>query len=183
VALPLAAAVATVAIAAGAFASTGGAAKPASPAGAKSKPARAQAAAPASTGRTSVEMRTGTGIVGSLRNGAPQKLAPGQAVAVAGSLATVEFARVIEDSRCPRGTTCVWAGRARVAMNVRISPSAPATAMELEVGSPEKGSVGIGDMRIVARALAPYPEAKVPIAAGDYRLELELADGDATARR
>ena len=137
------------------------------------------AGATASTGRTRVEMRDG--IVGALRAGVPQQLAPGQAVTAGMSI--VGFERVVEDSRCPKGTTCVWAGRARVAISLRKSPSAPESVQELEVGSPEKGAMKVGDMQVVAKALAPYPEAKIPIAAGDYRLELVLAETTAKAKR
>ena len=40
------------------------------------------------------------------------RVALGEAVAMDG--VTVRFVRVAEDSRCPPGVTCVWAGRAHV---------------------------------------------------------------------
>jgi hypothetical protein len=40
---------------------------------------------------------------------------------------TVTFLRVEEDSRCPRGVTCVWAGNARVAVEISVGDGAPET--------------------------------------------------------
>ena len=132
----------------------------------------------ASTGRVHVEPRDG--VVGVLTSQNPREIAPGQAVAVGGSLAVVGFERVVEDSRCARGTTCVWAGRARVEITLRKSPSGPDRLLELEVGSPDKGRIEVGDRKIVAAALTPYPEAKVPISAADYRLRLEIVEAGDT---
>src|SRR6187401_481410 len=101
----------------------------------------------ASTGRIHVEPRDG--VVGVLTSQNPREIAPGQAVSVGGSLAVVGFERVIEDSRCAHGTTCVWAGRARVEVTLRKSPSGPDLLLELEVGSPDKGRIEVGDRKIV----------------------------------
>jgi hypothetical protein len=125
---------------------------------------------PPSTGRIEVVEREG--IVGTLRPDLPVTLAPGQAVAVAGSALIVRFERVLEDSRCPRGTTCVWAGRARVELAARTSPSGPDRPIEMEIGSPERGSFALAGKRIVAEALDPAPVADAPVSPGAYRLRL-----------
>jgi hypothetical protein len=125
---------------------------------------------PPSTGR--IEVVESAGIVGMLRPEAPVTLAPGQAVAVAGSALIVRFERVIEDSRCPRGTTCVWAGRARVELAARTSPSGPDREIEIEIGSPEKGFFELAGKRVVAEALEPAPKGDSQITPGAYRLRL-----------
>lgn len=38
---------------------------------------------------------------------------------------TVKFVSIIEDSRCPMNTTCVWAGNARIKLAVSKGKAAP----------------------------------------------------------
>jgi hypothetical protein len=139
------------------------------------------ASSPPSTGRVeTVERDT---VIGTIRPGAPLRLAPGQSAAVAGTAMTVRFTRVLEDSRCPRGVTCVWAGRARVELAVRSTPNGPDRTMEVEVGSPDKGTVEVGGRKLIAEALEPEPQAKVPTSNDAYRLRLAVAESNGAVRR
>jgi hypothetical protein len=45
-------------------------------------------------------------------------LAPGQSARVDGSALTISFKEVTEDSRCPLGVMCIWAGNAAVSLTV-----------------------------------------------------------------
>ena len=126
----------------------------------------------ASTGRmtTAVEETP----VATLRDGAPVRLAPGESSIVAPGAIRIRFDRVLEDSRCPSGVTCVWAGRARVQVTVRPNSSAAGRSHELEVGSPEQGVLTFGDLKIAAQALDPYPDGQIPTDPATYRLVLAL---------
>jgi len=85
----------------------------------------------------------------------------------------VRFDRVVEDSRCPTGVTCVWAGRAVVEIAVSLEDSeAPERSFELEVGGEPAEVYG---WRLAAVRLDPHPRADEPTATADYRLALDVA--------
>jgi hypothetical protein len=66
-------------------------------------------------------------------------LAPGQSARVSGGAITISFKEVTEDSRCPLGVMCIWAGNAAVSLavtdaagtksqvvvNTNVSPTTP----------------------------------------------------------
>lgn len=131
-----------------------------------------------STGRVETRERTRT-----VRPGEVVELAVGETVALAGEARTVTFARVAEDSRCPRGVTCVWAGRAVVELAV-AAPGRPAENVRLVVGEPPPAGAA-GALELAALALEPAPRADVATRAEDYRLRLQVgpAGGGATGKR
>lgn len=47
------------------------------------------------------------------------RLRPGQRAHVSGTGVSVEFVSVGEDSRCPQGVQCVWAGSVRINLRLR----------------------------------------------------------------
>ena len=51
------------------------------------------------------------------------ELAVGEVAGIESTGLTVEFERVVSDSRCPTGATCVWEGDAAVAVAVRLDGS------------------------------------------------------------
>ena len=58
--------------------------------------------------------------------------------------------QVVEDSRCPVGVQCVWAGRLRLSVRLDTSP------WELELNGPcAPGSVGLTGVEPAARADEP----------------------------
>jgi len=48
---------------------------------------------------------------------------------VAGENLTITFVEIIEDSRCPKNVTCIWAGRVRAA--IRLDESGTPSRIEL----------------------------------------------------
>lgn len=92
--------------------------------------------------------------------GSPFTLTRGQSAEVGGQ--TVRFDAVLEDSRCPQGTTCVWAGRARVTLSVA---DAGVVALELPgfvTAESEQGHqpVEAHGYRFTLLALDPYPSTE-----------------------
>ena len=79
---------------------------------------------------------------------------------------SVKFTEVLEDSRCPEGVTCVWAGRVRVLVD--ISEEGKATIQkEVIIGqtranesSEKKFFIREGNF-IEAFAVTPYPKFDV----------------------
>jgi hypothetical protein len=129
----------------------------------------------ASTGRVEVREAAPKSSLPVLRAKAPVQIQPGREALVDGTEGRIRFVRVIEDSRCPRGVTCAWAGRARVELALRDGASSPERKVELEVGAEDKDRVEILGQTVVAFALEPHPTAKAPKANGDYRLRLGIA--------
>lgn len=81
------------------------------------------------------------------------------------------FSGVSEDSRCPEGTHCMWAGRARVQLTYKgntIDLDIPGMQQEVDVNKTHDGLI------FTATKLAPYPQAGNSIKAGDYILHLSV---------
>lgn len=96
-------------------------------------------------------------------------LAVGETILVEPLDVEVTFSAVTEDSRCPIDVTCVWAGRAVVALAIGES-TGTTEEIELEVGQWTQAQ----GLRLAATALDPQPREGVEIPPEDYRLELTL---------
>jgi hypothetical protein len=57
----------------------------------------------------------------------PFRLAYSHAARVKGTRTRVRYVELLEDSRCPAGVTCVWAGRVRVRIEVQRGNAKPAS--------------------------------------------------------
>jgi hypothetical protein len=73
-----------------------------------------------------------------------------------------------EDSRCPRGVTCVWEGQAIVSIVVNNQP----LNLTLQAGDPSLAVKTMGDYRFEAQKLEPYPEDGKSIDPTTYVLTL-----------
>jgi len=70
----------------------------------------------------------------------------------------IQFEEVIEDSRCPANVQCVWAGQARVKVNIS-GPNMPEETLELIVGKKDKDVLYSAEgFALKAINLAPYPD-------------------------
>lgn len=101
-------------------------------------------------------------------------LRAGETYEVPGRGATVTFVRVTEDSRCPTGVTCVWAGDAAIELRVQAGAAAPAT-VQLHTNDRFAREAAAGGLRLRLESLEPYPQADRTIAAGDYRAVLSIS--------
>ena len=78
----------------------------------------------------------------------------------------IEFNSVIEDSRCPAGVTCIWAGNAKISVNL-IKGKNRSAAIELNTGlEPTHHAYSGYEVRLVK--LNPYPKADENIDKKDY---------------
>jgi hypothetical protein len=73
------------------------------------------------------------------------------------SRVSIRLVEVVEDSRCPEGVNCIWAGRAVVKITAAKRNEAPAT-FEL-ADNDEKASVEFAGYRIYFKSLLPKPTA------------------------
>ena len=79
---------------------------------------------------------------------------------------TITLESVGDDSRCPRGVSCVWAGNATVVLKVRRSEREPIslnlnTNLEPKVTKYSFYEIGFA-------GLSPYPSSDSPISKRDY---------------
>ena len=79
---------------------------------------------------------------------------------------------VIEDSRCPVGVACVWAGRVRVKM-LWLRPNGDAQPFEVVLGEPTP----LADGTITLESVHPEKRPDRPIKAGDYRFAFRFMGG------
>ena len=88
------------------------------------------------------------------------KMELGQSITLDGTQLT--FTELREDSRCPKYTTCIWAGRARVIVEVKEKDTEPKEFMIIlgEVmpdESPNKKVLQNDKYSLVVEQLKPYP--------------------------
>jgi hypothetical protein len=97
-------------------------------------------------------------------------LAIGKSVTVRNTGVTVSFDEVVEDSRCPTGITCIWAGDAVVKISIKTRDGKPAS-YTLHTNSPERAA-DHGGNRVELVAVTPYPKGDTPPRRADYRVTL-----------
>ncbi len=79
----------------------------------------------------------------------------------------VKFVEVIQDSRCAKGAVCVWAGIARIMIEVS-GQNRKTSQHELET-SGSKQSIQFDGIQITLKALDPYPDLKISVKQSDYK--------------
>jgi hypothetical protein len=85
---------------------------------------------------------------------------------------TARFLEVVEDSRCPKGVDCVWAGRAVIKVEL-AKPGNESREFVLEAGN--EGSIAtFAGYTVRLLSLSPYPEAEQQIAPENYRAALGI---------
>ncbi len=77
---------------------------------------------------------------------------------------------VLEDSRCPTGVQCVWAGQVR--LKAKLEDGTRTQIVTFVTGSP----ISFGNKHVTLMSVAPAKSQK-PIAAGDYRFTFSVAYG------
>ena len=101
--------------------------------------------------------------------GAGITLGVGEAASLEGTSVSLRFLGVIEDSRCPTDTTCVWAGEVKVNFEI-LERSKDSSTVELKIGESTKA----GSRVITLQQVEPQPRSNVRIAANGYRATLKI---------
>lgn len=96
----------------------------------------------------------------------------GQQAAIKGEQVKVKFISVLEDSRCPKNVTCIWAGRGRVAVQLTKAHNKGET-IELTTDSAASAKDFIG-YQVKLVSLDPYPKMAGKLKPADYSLILIL---------
>jgi hypothetical protein len=78
---------------------------------------------------------------------------------------TVKFVSLVEDSRCPVGTNCVWAGNAKI--TIEVSKGRSKKTFEVNTNTGAKGAVFNG-YKIELMSLTPVPRENIRINRNGY---------------
>src|SRR4030042_1368138 len=100
-------------------------------------------------------------------------LAIGQTAELPEEQLTIEFKGIQEDSRCPRGATCIWQGR--VSCVLQVSDSSDSTKIVLtEPGLSDQYGKIIYKKYEFTSHVQPYPELGKKITNEEYRVLLTI---------
>jgi hypothetical protein len=101
--------------------------------------------------------------------GQPVTLLPNTVVHWPSAKLRIQFAGVVEDSRCPAGVACIWAGQAKVRLNVH--DAAAIVAVEILEG----GQLTFGGYRLsLLQVLPAAPIAGQKTSALDYSVKVQV---------
>lgn len=101
------------------------------------------------------------------------QLRVGQSARLADGRLRVRFASVEEDSRCPVGVDCVWAGNARIRVVLQPAGGRAAT-LELNTGAEPRAASAAG-YEISLKNLTPHPRAGAKIERRRYAATLVVS--------
>lgn len=90
----------------------------------------------------------------------------GENVWIQNELLKVNFQSVAEDSRCPEGVNCIWAGNGKIVLRVMKARRRPGTMMLNTMLEPKQSSYQGYEIKLVK--LDPYPKKDVRISKNDY---------------
>ncbi len=86
---------------------------------------------------------------------------------------TVKFIKVLEDSRCPKGMECIWAGRASIEIEVS-NKNTPAQTMNLSTTTGLNNAVIFNGYQISLLNLTPQNELGKKLNPADYTILLKI---------
>ncbi|HYP00396.1 MAG TPA: hypothetical protein VER76_09435 [Pyrinomonadaceae bacterium] len=101
----------------------------------------------------------------------------GQEVAVPGHKFKIKFVSVPEDSRCPKGVNCIWAGNVRVLLHVTKAKSKP-VKVELNLNPrdfPDGQAANYGNYKLKLVSVEPYPVDGQQRVVKDYTVTLGIS--------
>jgi hypothetical protein len=84
----------------------------------------------------------------------------------------IKFVSLIEDSRCPTDTNCIWAGNARIKIRV-TDRRGKSEFFELNTNGQPQAAAFAG-WYILLESLTPYPKSGVEITKDDYIATLSI---------
>jgi hypothetical protein len=85
---------------------------------------------------------------------------------------SIRFERVVEDSRCPAGVNCVWAGEAVVRLHLRSGADSSTVDLRTTDGPNREGSLQTFRVRLIR--VMPAPRDGVQIKPDQYVATLSI---------
>ncbi len=102
----------------------------------------------------------------SLRIGKSRKLEHGKI--------SIKFIEVVEDSRCPQGVDCIWAGNAKIKLKVG-GRGRKSEIIELNTNVGQR-SIDFAGRTVKFEALQPYPKSDKKTPAAEYLAVLSVSN-------
>ncbi|MDZ7805946.1 MAG: hypothetical protein U5K71_02385 [Gracilimonas sp.] len=99
--------------------------------------------------------------------GEPFKIKLGQSLEFQNEALNVRFEEMLEDSRCPEGATCFWAGNARIIIQLNDLKTELNTYLDPKI-------TDISDFTVELISLTPYPNIIKKIDKDEYTAELRV---------
>ncbi|MBI2501812.1 MAG: hypothetical protein HYW07_01095 [Candidatus Latescibacteria bacterium] len=78
----------------------------------------------------------------------------------------------VQDSRCPDGVSCIWAGEAKVSILAWDEDEKMQHRFTLTLGNPKESRGYTGTHTVHLMAVSPYPLAEQPTAREDYVVQV-----------
>lgn len=94
----------------------------------------------------------------------------GDTIWIQDELLRIDFQRVAEDSRCPEGVNCVWAGNAKIALRVTKARRRSTQMMLNTMLNPKQSSYRGYEVKLVK--LEPHPQKGVRLRRREYTATL-----------
>ena len=88
----------------------------------------------------------------------------------------IKFLELVEDSRCPTDTNCVWAGNAKIKVRVRTNHGPARTLTLNSTLQPQTVSYAGYEFRLAG--LTPQPRSNIRINRSGYRATIEISRTD-----
>ena len=85
---------------------------------------------------------------------------------------SIRFVELIEDSRCPTDTNCIWAGNGKIRVSIKRG-NRPAKVFEMDTNGPNK-TVTHSGYRITLSDLTPHPASNIRINRNGYVATLQI---------
>ena len=79
---------------------------------------------------------------------------------------TLKFVELVEDSRCPTGVQCIWAGNGKIKVSVKRGTSA-AKLFEMDTNGPNN-TISYAGYKITLNDLTPHPAENIRINRNGY---------------
>jgi hypothetical protein len=115
----------------------------------------------------------GTKSPASVSLGQKVTLAIGQSISVTAEPLALTFAKVVNDSRCPTGVECFWAGEVSCLVDI-IYQDKMENVVLTESGAYSKSANKVFNQYRIAFHVTPHPQAGIQIRSEDYRLQLTI---------
>ncbi len=90
----------------------------------------------------------------------------------------LKMVEMVEDSRCPKNTNCVWEGQAMVKVKIKTESGEYESLLNLRKGRPEEAFSTIEGYTYQIIAVEPYPVAGSKIKKEEYVVTLEVVEGE-----
>ena len=91
----------------------------------------------------------------------------GQNLTIPQESVRIQFKDVLEDSRCPEGATCIWAGNAKIAILLNETEANLNTYLEPKQSRMSRYTVDLISVK-------PYPKVGVEVKKEDYVAKLRI---------